>query len=78
MFHITIFKYKNILYKTFLIKNINCKVVITSGRGFTPDIEKLNRYFLAYSTTSNLLLDPNNRSKAHLINCLSQLRILNT
>lgn len=57
------------------ISNKNCKLIITSGRGFTPDIQKLNRYFLAYSTTSNLLLDPNNRSKAHLVKCLSQLRI---
>jgi hypothetical protein len=60
------------------IKNKNCKVVVTSGRGFTPDIRSLNRYFLAYSTLSNMLLDPNNRSKSHLVQCLNQLRINNT
>jgi hypothetical protein len=55
---------------------IGCNVVITSGRGFTPDIKKLDRYFLAYSTLSNFLLDPYNRSKAHFVKCLEQLRIL--
>lgn len=53
----------------------NCKLVITSGRGHTPDIKSMKRYFVAYSTISNLLLDPNSRSKSHLIECLNQLRI---
>jgi hypothetical protein len=57
------------------VKNANCRVVITSGRGHTPDIKDLNQYFVAYSTISNLLLDPNGRSKAQLMSCLAQLRL---
>lgn len=56
------------------IKSSYCKTIITSGRGYTPDIRDLNRYFIAYSTISNLLLDPNSRSKSSLISCLKQAR----
>ena len=59
------------------IKSDSCKIIITSGRGYTPDIKKLNQYFIAYSTVSNLLLDPNGRAKGHLVKCLKQLRKLN-
>lgn len=58
------------------LKSDKCKIVITSGRGYTPDIKSLNQYFVAYSTISNLLLDPNGRSKGHLMQCLKQLRKL--
>lgn len=53
-----------------------CKTIITSGRGYTPDLRALNRYFIAYSTISNLLLDQNSRSKSALIQCLKQARKL--
>ncbi|MBK5208285.1 MAG: hypothetical protein JJE44_02125 [Flavobacteriaceae bacterium] len=60
------------------IKNIceknKCKLVLTSGRGFTPDIRALNEYFVSYSAISNLLLEPNNRSKPHLVKLLNSLR----
>ena len=52
----------------------NCKLVITSGRGFTKDVANLNEYFLSYSSLSNLVLDKNNRSKAHLVSVLNALR----
>lgn len=54
----------------------NCKLVITSGRGFTKDVASLNEYFLSYSSLSNLVLDKNNRSKAHLVSVLNALRKL--
>lgn len=52
----------------------HCKLVITSGRGFTKDVASLNEYFLSYSSLSNLVLDKNNRSKAHLVSVLNALR----
>lgn len=56
-------------------KNCNeCKLIITSGRGTTPDIQSLNEYFIPYSVISNFLLTSAGRSKAHLINLLKQLR----
>lgn len=54
----------------------NCRLVITSGRGFTKDVASLNEYFLSYSSLSNLVLDKNNRSKAHLVSVLNALRKL--
>jgi len=57
------------------IKSPYCKIVITSGRGHTPDIKNLKQFFVSYSTISNLLIDPNGRSKGHLVQCLKQLRI---
>ncbi|MDV7186094.1 hypothetical protein R3X25_02270 [Lutibacter sp. TH_r2] len=59
------------------IKNIidkNCILVITSGRGHTPDIKAINEYFLPYSTLATYILDAYNSSKSHLVELLKSLR----
>lgn len=54
--------------------NNKAKLIITSGRGLTPDIEELNLPFVSYSAFSNFVVDPNNRSKLHLTELLKSIR----
>jgi len=61
--------------KNLILSKINkCKLIITSGRGSTPDVKELNLPFVSYSSFSNCLVDPNNRSKLHLTNLLKSAR----
>lgn len=57
-----------------LLKETNCKLILTSGRGLTPDVKELELPFVSYSSFSNCLIDPNNRSKIHLTNLLKSAR----
>lgn len=52
----------------------NCKLIVTSGRGYTPDVMDLKEYFLPYSLLSNALLEKSTRSKAHFVQLLNSLR----
>lgn len=56
-------------------ENNNLKLIITSGRGTTPDVRELNLPFVSYSAISNYTIDPNNRSKFHLVNLLKSIRL---
>lgn len=64
---------EDVLKEVNKIKNKETKLIITSGRGKTPDIPK-TEYFVSFSAFSNYILDPYNRSKIHLVNLLKSTR----